>query len=106
MSLVRHFEINLIPLDHPADDLTLHHRRYLHEHTSGYIGSLAMPFKEAAHTAMDTGIETLTRHILESVVLSHHDETDYAKTTARRQATARPRTKRTAPASGQDASTA
>ncbi|MFF4621961.1 TniB family NTP-binding protein [Nonomuraea jabiensis] len=105
MSLVRHFETNLILLDHPADDLTLHHWRYLHERTSGYIGSLAMLFKEAAHIAMDTGVEALTRNILDSVVLGHDDEVDYAKTTARRQAAARRRTKKAAPASGQDAST-
>lgn len=105
MSLVRHFETNLILLDHPADDLTLHHWRYLHERTSGYIGSLAMLFKEAAHTAMDTGVEALTRDIMDSVVFGHDDEVDYAKTKARRQAAARRRTEKAPPASGQDAST-
>lgn len=105
MSLVRHFESNLILLDHPPGDLTLHHWRYLHERTSGYIGALAMLFKEAAHTAMDTGVEALTRDILDSVVLGHDDEVDYAKTKARRQTAARRRTKKAPPASGQDAST-
>ncbi|MEV0168921.1 hypothetical protein [Nonomuraea fuscirosea] len=96
---------HLILLDHPADDLTLHHWRYLHERTSGYIGSLAMLFKEAAHTAMDTGVEALTRDIMDSVVFGHDDEVDYAKTKSRRQAAARRRTKKAPPASGQDAST-
>ncbi|MFI7643499.1 hypothetical protein [Nonomuraea sp. NPDC049400] len=105
MSLVRHFESNLILLDHPPGDLTLHHWRYLHERTSGYIGGLGMLFKEAAHTAMDTGVEALTRYVLDSVVLGHDDEVDYAKTTARRQAATRRRTKKAPPASGQDAST-
>jgi hypothetical protein len=105
MALVRHFESNLILLDHRPDVLTLRHWRYLHERTSGYIGALAMLFKEAAHTAMDTGVEALNRDILDSVVLSHNDEVDYAKTKARRQATAKRRAKKTPPAAGQDTGT-
>ncbi|TDC05071.1 hypothetical protein E1267_20590 [Nonomuraea longispora] len=105
MALVRHFDNNLILLDHQPNNLTLQHWRYLHERTSGYIGALAMLFKEAAHMAMDTGVEALTRDILDSVVLGHDDEVDYAKTKARRQAAARRRTKKAPPASGQDAGT-
>ncbi|WP_171075342.1 TniB family NTP-binding protein [Nonomuraea basaltis] len=105
MSLVRHFESNLILLEHESDILTLRHWRYLHERTSGYIGALAMLFKEAAHRAMDTGVEALTRDILDSVVLGHDDEVDYAKTKARRQAAARHRAKTAPPTPDQDSGT-
>ncbi|GAA0818872.1 TniB family NTP-binding protein [Streptosporangium amethystogenes subsp. fukuiense] len=105
MSLVRHFESNLILLDHQPDSLTLKHWRYLYERTSGYIGGLAMLFKDAAHMAMDSGAEALTRDILDSVILGHDDEVDYAKTKARRQAAAKRRAKSAPPASGQSTGT-
>ncbi|WP_206061837.1 hypothetical protein, partial [Nonomuraea basaltis] len=105
MSLVRHFESNLILLDHQPNALTLHHWRYLHERTSGYIGALSILFKKAAHMAMDPGVEALTRDTLDRVVLGHDDEVDYAKTRARRQAAARRRTKKAPAPSDQDTGT-
>ncbi|MBF8188784.1 TniB family NTP-binding protein [Nonomuraea sp. K274] len=105
MSLVRHFESNLILLDHPQGSLTLKHWRYLHERTSGYIGGLTMLFKDAAHLAMDSGVEALTLDVMNRVVLGHDDEVDYAKTKARRQTAAKRRAKSAPPPPSQETGT-
>lgn len=78
MALVRQFEANLVLLDHSADSLTRDHWRYLHQRTSGYIGSLASLFKQAAHHAIATGAERLDPDNLEHVVIDHDAEIEYA----------------------------
>jgi hypothetical protein len=78
MALVRQFEANLLLLDHPTDSLTRDHWRYLHQRTSGYIGSLASLFKQAAHHAVDTGIERLEPDILDQLIIDHDAEVEYA----------------------------
>lgn len=86
MALVKHFETNLILLDHPPNSLTLTHWRYLHERTSGYIGALASLFKQGAHEAVDSGAEHLDPDVLDRVMLGHDAEADYATLKTRRQA--------------------
>ncbi|MFE6483025.1 TnsA-like heteromeric transposase endonuclease subunit [Streptomyces sp. NPDC057757] len=44
---------------------------YLHDRTSGLIGSLSQLIREAAITAIDTGSEKITKRSLESVELDH-----------------------------------
>lgn len=78
MALVRQFEANLLLLDHPADSLTRDHWRYLHQRTSGYIGSLASLLKQAAHHAVDTGIERLNPDILDQLIIDYDAEIEYA----------------------------
>ena len=78
MALVRQFEANLVLLDHSADSLTRDHWRYLHQRTSGYIGSLASLFKQAAHHAIATGAERLDPDNLEHIVIDHDAEIEYA----------------------------
>ena len=84
MGLVRQFEANLLLLDHDADSLTRDHWRYLHQRTSGYIGSLASLFKQAAHHAIETGAERLEPTILDQVMIDHGAEIEYAAQGQRR----------------------
>ncbi|GAA1966790.1 TniB family NTP-binding protein [Catenulispora subtropica] len=84
MSLVRHFERNLLLFMHRPDSLTLEHWQYLHDRTSGYIGSLATLFEEGAHLAVEHHIEQLNPEMLENVVLDHDAETEYAALKQRR----------------------
>jgi hypothetical protein len=86
MALVRQFEANLLLLDHRADSLTLEHWRYLHQRTSGYIGSLASLFKQGAHHSVETGQERLDPEILNRVVIDHDAEIEYASHSQRRTA--------------------
>ena len=78
MALVRQFEANLLLLDHDADSLTRHQWSYLHQRTSGYIGSLASLFKQAAHHAIETGTERLEPATFDQVMIDHGAEIEYA----------------------------
>ncbi len=62
------------------DSLRLHSHRpgtlvamtgYLHERTSGLIGSLSQLIREAAVDAIDTGTEKITKHMLDEIELDH-----------------------------------
>ena len=62
------------------DSLRLHAHRpgtlaamtgYLHERTSGLIGSLSQLIREAAVDAIDTGTEKITKHMLDEIELDH-----------------------------------
>jgi hypothetical protein len=63
-----------------------------------------MLFKDAAHLAVDSGAEALTRDVMDRVVLGH-DDIDYAKTKACRPAAVRRRAGKATPASGQNTGT-
>ncbi|WP_393059538.1 hypothetical protein [Streptomyces sp. LN549] len=62
---------------------------YLHERTSGLIGSLSQLVREAAIEAIDSGAERITKRLLDSVELDHTVEQ------ARTKKTPKKRTRRT-----------
>jgi Bacterial TniB protein len=50
--------------------------RYLHQRTGGMIGSLSHLVRAAALTAIDTGVEAITRDLLDSIPVDYAAESD------------------------------
>lgn len=57
---------------------------YLHERTSGLIGSLSQLIREAAIEAIDSGAERITKRLLDSVELDHTVEQARIKKTSKK----------------------
>lgn len=53
------------------------HATYLHHHTTGRIGSLTRPIRQAAITAIYDGTERITKQTLDAIRLDHHAETTH-----------------------------
>ncbi|MFJ5843061.1 AAA family ATPase [Streptomyces shenzhenensis] len=60
-----------LQLDHHRPGTLLALDTYLHERTSGLIGSLSQLIREAAIDAIDTGTEKITKKSLDAVELDH-----------------------------------
>lgn len=69
--------------------MLLRHADYLHERTSGSIGSLSHLIRAAALDAILEGAETITKSMLSAITIDHHAEEQH-RATRHRRATRRP----------------
>lgn len=88
--IIQAMEDALLLYRHQSGDLAKHWR-YLHDRTGGTLAALSDLIREAADEAIETGTETITKTIMDHIVLGQRAEARYAQIRKRAKGSGQPR---------------